>query len=184
MARQSKDWSRILAGLALAAPIPYAAFAEVYLTEYQAAAALFPGVKLAPRWMELSREETRAIENASGEKVPSSRVRVWWGPNRQALLIDSVLGKHEFITYAVAVAADGRVKGIEIMEYRETYGSQIRTADWRRQFVGKNAHDPLKLDKDIRNISGATLSSAHVTHGVRRILQTYEILKHKAVVDS
>jgi FMN-binding protein len=43
------------------------------------------------------------------------------------------------------------------------------------QFVGKTASAPLKLDADIRNISGATLSSRHVTEGVRRLLATYEV---------
>jgi hypothetical protein len=31
----------------------------------------------------------------------------------------------------------------------------------------------------VQNISGATLSSAHVTNGVRRVLQTYELLKNR-----
>ena len=106
-------------------------------------------------------------------------VRVWWGRKGQALFIDRVIGKHDFITYAVAVTADGNVKGVEIMDYRETYGGEVRRAEWRHQFVGKTVKDPLKLDHDIKNISGATLSSAHVTAGVRRILATYDLLRHQ-----
>src|SRR5256885_9528087 len=71
--------------------------------------------------------------------------------------------------------ADGSVKQIEIMDYRESYGHEVRNADWRAQFVHKNASAPLKLDQDIRNISGATLSSRHIADGVRRILATYDI---------
>jgi len=33
--------------------------------------------------------------------------------------------------------------------------------------------DPLELNKDIRNISGATLSCRHVTEGVQRLLKVY-----------
>jgi Na+-translocating ferredoxin:NAD+ oxidoreductase RnfG subunit len=177
---RSKDWSRLLAGLTVAAPIPYVAHAETYLTESQAAAVLFPGVKLQPGFRDLSKDEIKSIEKSSHEKVRNSHVRVWRGPNRETLFIDQVLGKHEEITYAVAINPDATVKGIEIMDYRETYGYQVRQADWRKQFVGKSGKDPLKLDKDIRNISGATLSSAHITNGVRRILHTYEILAQKA----
>jgi hypothetical protein len=37
----------------------------------------------------------------------------------------------------------------------------------------------LKLDSDIKNISGATLSCRHITDGVKRLLSFYEIaLKH------
>jgi len=176
---RSREWNRILIGLALSAPIPYVAQAATYLTEDQAASIFFPGVKLEPRSMELSLPEMKKIEKASGGRVPSSQIRVWWGPQHQAMIIDRVLGKHEFITYAVAISPEGKIKGIEIMEYRETYGYQIREPQWRGKFVGKSIQDSLKLDKDIPNISGATLSSKHVTGGVRRVLRTYEILKSK-----
>ena len=62
------------------------------------------------------------------------------------------------------------MKSIEILDYRETHGGEIRLAAWRRQFVGKTAQAPVKLDQDIKNISGATLSSKHITGGVKRLL--------------
>jgi Na+-translocating ferredoxin:NAD+ oxidoreductase RnfG subunit len=86
-----------------------------------------------------------------------------------------VYGKHEFITYAVGLNADGSVRQIEVMDYRETYGYEIRNAAWRRQFVGKRHGDSLKLDQDIRNISGATLSCRHIAEGVRRLLALHEV---------
>jgi Na+-translocating ferredoxin:NAD+ oxidoreductase RnfG subunit len=50
---------------------------------------------------------------------------------------------------------------------------------WRAQFVGKTSKSTLKLDSDIKNISGATLSCRHITDGVKRLLAFYEIaLKH------
>jgi hypothetical protein len=176
----SRDYSKIIAGLALAAPIPYVAHAETYLSENQAASVLFPGTKLEARWMELSPDEASAIAKAAGERVLDPRVRVLWGPNREAVIIDRVVGKHEFITYAVAVSSAGAVKGVEIMDYRETFGSEVRRPEWRAQFSGKTSADKIKIGKDIRNISGATLSSVHVTNGVRRVLQTYAVLKAKA----
>jgi Na+-transporting NADH:ubiquinone oxidoreductase subunit NqrC len=90
-------------------------------------------------------------------------------------VVDEVLGKHDLITYAVALLPDGSIKQIEILDYRETYGGQIRQASWRDQFKGKKAGDALALEQPIQNISGATLSCAHVTDGIRRVLATYEI---------
>jgi Na+-transporting NADH:ubiquinone oxidoreductase subunit NqrC len=55
-------------------------------------------------------------------------------------------------------------------------GGEIRNPKWRQQFVGKRPGSQLRLDKDIKNISGATLSSRHVTDGVRRLLVTYQML--------
>jgi Na+-transporting NADH:ubiquinone oxidoreductase subunit NqrC len=49
----------------------------------------------------------------------------------------------------------------------------VREPGWLAQFVGKSSSSPLKVGSDIRNISGATLSSLHVAEGVKRILATY-----------
>jgi len=57
--------------------------------------------------------------------------------------------------------ADGSVKQIEIMDYRETYGGQIRDKNGE-PICRKNSKSTLKLDSDIKNISGATLSCRHI----------------------
>lgn len=175
-----RDWERIAAALAFAAPLPLVARAETYLSEPQAAAVLFPGVKLEPSVVEMSADEAARVAKESGERVRDRHVRLWRGPKGETMIVDKVLGKHELITYAVAIGSDGKIRGLEILEYQETYGGEVRKADWRKQFVGKTSKDPIKVDKDIQNISGATLSSVHVTNGVRRVLRTYELLKARA----
>jgi Na+-translocating ferredoxin:NAD+ oxidoreductase RnfG subunit len=151
-----------------------AAYAETYLSIEEAQAALFPGERLSPADLTLTADQMKAIEKASGVNVRVKQVRAWRASGGGVFFLDQVLGKHEYITYAVGLNADGSVRGIEILEYRENYGGQIREAAWRGQFVGKTAADPLKLDRDIANISGATLSCRHVTDGVKRLLGFYE----------
>ena len=123
-----------------------------------------------------STESYRASQWRSGvARRTTSLASQRWG----WFIVDEVVGKHEFITYAVGLNTNGSVKQIEVMDYRETYGGQIRNEDWRAQFVGKTSQSPLKLDRDIKNISGATLSCRHITDGVKRVLAFYEIaLKH------
>jgi Na+-transporting NADH:ubiquinone oxidoreductase subunit NqrC len=60
--------------------------------------------------------------------------------------------------------------------YRESYGEQVRNPAWRAQFTGKRHGATLALTKDIKNISGATLSSSHITDGVKRLLATYALV--------
>ena len=108
-----------------------------------------------------------------GAELPAWRVEAG-GKLAGWFLLDEVYGKHEFITYAVALDATGTVRGIEIMDYRETHGGEVRNAKWRAQFTGKRAGAPLRLDEDIQNISGATLSCKHIGDGVKRLLATYE----------
>ena len=141
---------------------------------------LFPGESFLRRTMALSAADIDAIEEASGERVRNASLVGWVGDGHNVVFIDQVLGKHEFITYAVGIDAQtARVRGIEILEYRETYGDQIVDPKWRAQFVGKGLEGPLKLKKDIANISGATLSSSHVTAGVRRLVHTYDVIRSR-----
>jgi len=160
--------------------IPVAAVStSVYATTYfnleQAQQAIFPGEKFTQAFVTLSGEQASQIEKQSDTNVRNREVRVWKASGGGLFIEDEVVGKHEFITYAIGLNADGSVRQIEIMDYRESYGYEVRNPDWRHQFVGKTAASPLKLEKDIRNISGATLSSRHVTDGVKRVLATYAI---------
>jgi len=88
-------------------------------------------------------------------------------------VVDHVIGKHLYIDYAVALDTGGRVQRVEILQYRESYGGEVKENSWLSQFVGKTSGSALKVDRDIRNISGATLSSNHVTEGVKRVLAAY-----------
>jgi Na+-translocating ferredoxin:NAD+ oxidoreductase RnfG subunit len=161
---------------ALIAP---SALAIQYLTVEQAQKAIFPGKSFTALPIKLTDIQRKAIEQTSGVRVLRDEQQVWRVSGGGWFIVDEVVGKHEFITYAVGLNADGSVKQIEIMDYRETYGGQIRDQKWRSQFVGKTSRSTLKLDSDIKNISGATLSCRHITDGVKRLLAFYEIaLKH------
>ena len=88
-------------------------------------------------------------------------------------VVDHVIGKHLYIDYAVAIDPNGRVMRVDILQYRESYGGEVREPGWLAQFVGKTSGSTLKVGSDIRNISGATLSSLHITEGVKRVLANY-----------
>jgi Na+-transporting NADH:ubiquinone oxidoreductase subunit NqrC len=156
------------------------AHATVYFTADAVKKALFPGAtRFVDQSVTLSKAQMTSIAKASGTRVTAAKVSVFeaQGPKGKlgTLFIDKVYGKHEFITYALALDSGGSVRGIEIMDYRESYGDQIRQAKWRAQFYGKRSGQALRIDKEIKNISGATLSCVHITEGVRRLLATYAI---------
>jgi hypothetical protein len=123
--------------------------------------------------------DIQAIERLSGQKVLTRGEQVWKAEAAGRLLgwfiLDYVIGKHLAIDYAVALDADGRVRRVEILQYRESYGGEIASADWLAQFVGKTGRDRLEVGRDIRNISGATLSSRHVSDGIKRVLALYDV---------
>jgi hypothetical protein len=165
---------QIASGMALAA-IPCSSFATVYMSASEAVTLIFPGETSTQQELVLTKPQMMEIERRCGGKVRMPKLEVWRTERGGTVLIDRVTGKHELITYACGINADDSIKQIEILEYREVYGGQIRDARWREQFVGKRAGEPLKFDVDIRNISGATLSCRHVTEGVQRLLASYQV---------
>lgn len=152
------------------------AYATVYLSVEQAQALLFPGATFQPDPRTLTEDQAKAIAHASGVDVRSKQVKAWRASTGGWFLVDEVVGKHDYIPFALALDDRGAIKGVEILEYREAYGDQIRTPEWRRQFTGKAPGTKLQLDKNIRNVSGATLSCKHVTDGVERLLVTYDLV--------
>jgi Na+-translocating ferredoxin:NAD+ oxidoreductase RnfG subunit len=84
--------------------------------------------------------------------------------------VRNVKGKDQPITYLVAIDSNNALKDIDVLVYREPYGGEVAYEPWRKQFRGKTTAAPLVVGKDIRNISGATISSHSVTLGVRRTL--------------
>jgi FMN-binding domain len=162
-----------LAGIAISGG---PAYATVYLSVEQAQAVLFPGATFQSDTRTITDEQAKAIEHASGVKIRSKQLKVWKPSSGGWFIVDEVVGKHEFTPFALGLDSKGAVKGIEILEYREAYGGQIRDPEWQKQFSSKDSGTKLQLDKNIRNISGATLSCKHVTDGVQRLLATYEIV--------
>jgi Na+-translocating ferredoxin:NAD+ oxidoreductase RnfG subunit len=163
------NWLMIPA-LIVPAAIAAPAYAVQYQTLDQAQKALFPdAVQFVRMDVMITNEVRQQIEKASGVRVRNTLQQVWraetGGKPLGWFVLDEVIGKHEFITYAVALLPDGVVKSIDILEYRETHGSEIKNEKWRAQFAGKKMGEAFKLDEDIKNIS----------NGVKRIAATFQV---------
>lgn len=160
-----------------------AAYAVQYFSVEEAQKFIFQGATTFEKWeFHLSTEAINKIEALGAGRFESTQLSIWKAKYNNELLgyfiVDEVYGKHELITYALAINPDGSVKQVEILEYRETRGDEIRDLAWRKQFVNKKADNDLKLGKDILNISGATISCKHITEGIKRILILFDqILK-------
>ena len=166
------------AAIGIVVPLP--SYAVQYLSVNAAQKLCFPNAdRFAEAHVKFTPAQTKAIEAATGQRQLLRGQEIWrvmkGGQLLGYFIVDYVIGKHLVIDYAVALSPAGAVRQIEILNYRESYGGEIRNPDWRKQFVGKTPRSRFALNDGITNISGATLSSRHVTEGVRRILATYEI---------
>jgi hypothetical protein len=158
---------------------PIIAQAKIYISIEQAQKILFPNKTLTKSPVIITDDLQEKMRLSSSIRLPFQGERIWRSSDGGWLIIDEVVGKHEMITYAVGISPTGKVLGIEILEYVESYGYEVAEAQWRKQFIGKNSHDPIKLNQDIQNIGGATLSCKHITDGVKRVTVLYDLaLKH------
>ncbi len=99
---------------------------------------------------------------------------VWRVARADSLLgfaaVRNVIGKDQPITFLVAIDPADRLKDVDVLVYREPYGGEVAYEAWRRQFRGKSAADSLRVGREIRAISGATISVHAVTLGVKQLL--------------
>ncbi len=175
---RDRDWVSLCLVPVAAFIIP--AYADDYLTAEQAQRVLFPDAQaFIERTVELNSAQKDEIKKRSGVRQRWDRQAAWQAVRNGEFLgwfiVDEVIGKHEFITYGVALSPDGHVLGLEIMSYRETHGGEVRDAKWRAHFRNKSLADPFKLDDDVPNISGATLSSRNILDGVKRMLVLQQV---------
>ncbi|MCH1929205.1 FMN-binding protein [Shewanella sp. A25] len=156
------------------------AFSADYLTIPEAQALIFDKAAVfTERPTLLSGDAKDQIKKLSGVRQRQDNQPIWKVEKDGQFLgwffVDDVVGKHEYITYAVGVSPQGEVLGLEILSYRETHGGEVREVSWRSQFHGKTLKDPFKLDEDVSNISGATLSCRNLLDGVKRLLVIHQL---------
>jgi Na+-transporting NADH:ubiquinone oxidoreductase subunit C len=165
---------------AVVAPAAQVAYAVEYMSAQTAQRAAFPDATLFEPFV-VSAEARADVARDAGRFVGVPQV--WRVRNGERVagwfIVDEVIGKVERITYSVALDASGAITRVDVLAYRESHGDAIRLPAWRAQFNGKRATDPVRLDADIHNISGSTLSCRHVTEGVHRLLLLYDrVLAH------
>jgi hypothetical protein len=181
--RGSLGWAMALAALT-AAPVQIVIATE-YLSVEGAQRALFPQADLFSELvLSLNAAQREQVATLAGRQPPHRSLRVWkamrGGELAGYLFVDEVIGRDDFITYAAGIDAAGHLGALEVLAYRESHGGEIRSDAWRRQFAGRQGLGQLRVQTDIKNIAGATLSCEHVTAGVRWLVALWQVALHPA----
>jgi len=148
---------------------------DVYLTEEQALKLLFPkSQQVRAEDLKPTPDQKVRIQERIGWKFPEESFRIFKAETNGKVdgyaVIQETIGKHRPITYIVGVTPEGRVSDVEILVYRESKGSEVRMKRFNSQYEGKTPLDPIRINKDIINITGATMSVRSVSAGVKRAL--------------
>ena len=148
---------------------------KVYYTPAEALAKVF--AKADSVWVETwepTADELVAVASRLGWQVAPGPVQIHRGRQGQQDLVYAVIteenGRFKPITFLVKVAPTLQVEMVLVMVYRESRGDGVKRQRFLKQFRRKDAASPLRLNRDIVGVSGATMSSRGVTAGVKRVL--------------
>ncbi|MEK7486049.1 MAG: FAD:protein FMN transferase [Planctomycetota bacterium] len=149
--------------------------AERYLTEDEALKLAFPdATEIEKKKVILTTPQKEEIQSRLRNSQAGRLYTYYVGKKDNQTLgyavIDEVLGKHLPITYMVAIDPSQKIQRVEILVYREDYGWEIRQQKFRGQFYGKGTEADFRLNTDIRNIAGATISCRNLTDGIHNTL--------------
>ena len=149
--------------------------AEVFMSEDEAVKIMLPkSQRIRRELIRLSHEKKEQIEERIGWKFPEESFGVYIGETGDRVdgyaMLHNTIGKHRHMTYMVGVDAEGRCMNVELLVFREAKGSEVGKKRFNSQYEGKTVSDPIRINKDIINISGATMSVRSISAGVKRVL--------------
>jgi len=148
---------------------------EVYYSEEDAAKVMFPeSENIRKEILPLTPEQKALVQERIGWKFPENEFTVYIGETKGKTdgyaIVQNTIGKHRPITYMVGVDTEGECMNFEVLVYREARGNEIATKRFNFQYEGKDVRDPIRINRDIINISGATMSVRSASAGVKRTL--------------
>lgn len=158
---------------------------QVYLTPGQALHEIYEGTAAVDTVRAvLEAGDLEALHRKLGRPVPGDTVLVYEPRSADGKLlgyavIGEEIGKYRPITFMVGTDTAFAVRDVEILVYRESRGGEVRRPRFLRQYRGKTAADPIRTNRDVLNVAGATLSVTALNHGVKRVLAVLAILAER-----
>lgn len=149
--------------------------AEIFMSEDEGVKIMLPkSERVRKDVITLNPEKKSQIEERIGWKFPEESFEVYVGETGTRVdgyaVVQNTIGKHKPMTYMVGIDGQGSVSDIELLVFRESRGSEIRQKRFNSQYEGKTVLDPVRINKDIINISGATMSVRSMSAGIKRVL--------------
>ena len=148
---------------------------QTYLTEEQALALIFPECdEIVADEFVMTPEEKSSLEKLLSRRLYEDGFRTYIGKRDGSIqgyaIITEEIGKFHPFTFVVGVDADGKITNIAVLVYRESRGGEIAKKRFLYQFMGKSFKNPIRINKDIINITGATMSVQCMCAGVRKVI--------------
>jgi len=148
---------------------------QVYLRKDEALNQVFPDCdEIITDEIVMSPEEKQHLEKILRRRLYESKFTVYIGLKKDKIqgyaIITQEIGKFRPFTFIVGVKPNGKINEIAVLVYRESRGGEIVRKRFLYQFIGKSFKNPVRINRDIINITGATMSVRYLCAGVRKVL--------------
>ena len=131
--------------------------------------------------LKLDKQMKKKVENTVKQKFYKDKLYYWTiteGDSTKAYaFLDNVIGKSMPITFMVILNIDGEIENVNVIKYREAYGSEVGSKSWLQQFINFNNNSDYNIGKDIDGISGATISVKSISKGMKKITTLYPLIQ-------
>lgn len=160
-----------------------AATAKVLLSTDEALRLAFPGCRIERRTSFLTDAQLNRGRALAGVEVRSRLVHAYGATEGCRAVGTAYFDTHRVRTQpeTVMVVLDpaGEVRRVEVLSFAEP-PDYLPRGGWYEQFAGKRLVPELNLKRDIRPITGATLTARATTGAVRRVLAIHQVLGEAA----
>lgn len=148
---------------------------QVFLEEDEAINTIFKDCdEIFVEKLTLSKKEKKELEDRLRRELSENSFNVFIGKKQHEVekyaIITDETGCFHPITFITGVSKDGKVDNVAIMIYRESRGKEVTRTRFLHQYKGKSVDAPIRLNKDIIHITGATTSVRGINRGVRKTL--------------
>jgi Na+-translocating ferredoxin:NAD+ oxidoreductase RnfG subunit len=166
-------------------------YAFILLTEEQAMQEMFADVDdIVTETKEATPEQIAAMKDLMGgklalftkgadAKVIGNKTEFTFyfgikgGERVSVSIIEKQPGKWGPIEYIINMNMEGEILNLAVMSFVEKRGKPIAKRMFLKQFIGKTIKDKFKVKRDIRPISGATISSRSACFAVKKCTVLY-----------
>ncbi|RMH02941.1 MAG: FMN-binding protein [Aquificota bacterium] len=156
------------------------AFSKEFKKPEQALMEAYKGAQVQVRNIVLKPEQAQEVQRLSGVKM-DTRLSSWYIVVKEGRVIAyAYVDTHIVRTHPEAVLysikPDGSIDFIEVLAFGEPL-EYMPEERWLSLFAGKSLEkDPIRLRRDIPNMTGATLTARAITDNTRKVLALWKVL--------
>ncbi|RUM27775.1 MAG: FMN-binding protein [Aquifex sp.] len=140
---------------------------------------IYPSATVEVRDIVLSEKQVKEVEKLSRVKLNTRFVTFYIVKKGNKVIaygyvdIHRVRTKPEAVLYVIS--PEGKIELIEILAFHEPL-EYLPPKNWLKLFQGKDINAPLRVKKDIPNLTGATLTARAIAKNTRKVLALWKVL--------